>query len=141
MEITIHQNADHTKIQTVYAAVGYKGGVLDSDICFLASVNGQPVGAVRLCMENDVLVLRGMMVKQEFQRQGIGKALLNALDKHISTNKCYCINPQHLKDFYGRIGFQQVDADVAPAFFVERMLKDNTDGLDCITMLKLSSSR
>jgi predicted N-acetyltransferase YhbS len=137
MNITILANADHNKIRDVYAVVRYKGGIQDSDMGFLATIDDQPVGAVRLCMENDVHVLRGMMVKQEFQRQGIGNTLLNAVNEHIGENECYCINPSHLKDFYGRIGFEQVDnQDVAPTFLVERMEKYNSDRHECIIMFR-----
>jgi N-acetylglutamate synthase-like GNAT family acetyltransferase len=134
--IIILANADQDKIKQVYDAVGYKGGIQNIDVGFLATIADQPVGAVRICKENDVYVLRGMMVKPEFQRHGVGKALLEVVNNYLGETTCYCINPTHLKNFYGRIGFEQIDTDVVPAFLVERMERYNADNYECITMLR-----
>src|SRR5579862_9224624 len=106
----------HDQIRSVYAAVGYKGGIKDDDVAFLASIEDRPVGAVRLCIENGVMVLRGMMVDPDYQRQGIGKTLLKTLDPSIGIALCYCINPPHLRDFYGSIGFEEIEKENAPFF-------------------------
>jgi GNAT superfamily N-acetyltransferase len=111
----------HDEIRSVYSSVEYKGGITDEDRGFLASIEGKPVGAVRLCIEDGVLVLRGMMIDPAYQRQGIGTALLKALDPAIGNRRCYCINPPHLKPFYGSIGFVEIEKKDAPSFLVERL--------------------
>jgi GNAT superfamily N-acetyltransferase len=126
----------HPKILAVYTAVGYNGGIKDEDIGFLASHNEKPIGAVRLSHEEGVLVLRGMMVLPEFQRQGVGKALLKLLDPIIERTPCYCINPPHLINFYGSIGFDQVDIATAPAFLAERLERYGKEKHECIMMFR-----
>jgi GNAT superfamily N-acetyltransferase len=125
----------HDQIRSVYASVEYKGGIKDDDIGFLTTMEGKPVGAVRLCIEDSVLVLRGMMVDPDYQRKGIGRALLKALDPIIGNRQCYCINPPHLKDFYGSIGFEVIEKEKAPLFLFERLEKYNSDDHDYIIML------
>jgi GNAT superfamily N-acetyltransferase len=126
----------YSEILSVYEAVGYNGGIKYEDICFLASLAEKPVGAVRLSHEDGVLVLRGMMVLLEFQRQGIGKALLELLDPYIASTRCYCINPPHLKNFYGSIGFYQIDPAEAPPFLAERLDRYGREHHECIMMLR-----
>ena len=126
----------HPKILAVYTAVGYNGGIKDEDIGFLASHEEKPIGAVRLSHEEGVLVLRGMMVLPEFQQQGVGKALLKLLDPIIGRTPCYCINPPHLKNFYGSIGFDQIDTSTAPAFLVERLKRYGKEKHECIMMFR-----
>ncbi|MDP4229096.1 MAG: GNAT family N-acetyltransferase [Bacteroidota bacterium] len=123
----------------MYEAIGYHGGIKDEDVCFLASEGGRPIGGVRLCLENGVLVLRGMMVLPEFQRQGIGKALLGLLDVEIGDTPCYCINPPHLASFYGRIGFHRIELVKAPMFLVERLERYGREQHECIMMFRHTS--
>src|SRR5437868_10016040 len=111
----------HDQIRSVYARVGYKGGIKEDDVAFLAIANGNPVGAVRLCIEEGVMILRGMMVHPDYQRQGIGRALLKALDPAIGNELCYCVNPPYLKDFYGSIGFEEIEKKKAPSFLIHRL--------------------
>jgi GNAT superfamily N-acetyltransferase len=129
----------HDQIRSVYESVEYKGGINDEDIGFLATMEGKPVGAVRLCIENSVLVLRGMMIHPDYQHQGIGRALLKALDPIIGNRQCYCINPPHLKDFYGSIGIEVVEIEKAPLFLFERLEKYNSDDHDYIIMMRHKS--
>jgi len=46
------------EIAAFYAAAGYGAGVADGDTVLVARRDGALVGAVRLCEENGVLVLR-----------------------------------------------------------------------------------
>jgi len=130
------ENHKHSTILKVYKAIGYKGGIKEEDIGFLASISEKPVGAVRLSHEEGVLVLRGMMVLPEFQNQGIGKALLKLLDPYIANTPCYCINPPHLKQFYGSINFNQIDLDGVPLFLAERLERYAKDKHKCILMYR-----
>jgi len=123
MKIII-QNIGRNKIslvEEVYSAVSYTGGAKPEDDCFVAKDSNKPVGAVRLSLENNFLVLRGMMVIPKYQRKGIGAKLLAALDKKIGSRKCFCINPPHLRAFYGSIGFRETDERNAPEFLQERI--------------------
>jgi predicted N-acetyltransferase YhbS len=76
---------------------------------------------VRLALETGVIVLRGMRVSTSHQRQGIGNQLLDAVDKVLGTQECFCIPYEHLLPFYGRIGFQDLDPAAAPGFLADRL--------------------
>ena len=126
----------HDEIRSVYNVIGYTGGIKDEDIGFLATIEDKPVGAVRLSYENNVHVLRGMMIDPEYQRQGIGKELLKAIDPVIGDEQCYCINPPHLKKFYGSIGFGEIKKEDAPSFLVKRLETLTNDELDLVIMMR-----
>ena len=129
---------DH--IRSVYDASNYKGGILPEDRGILATLNGVPVGGVRLTHEHGVLMLRGMMVKPGYQRQGIGKAMLEVLDKYIANNSCYLVGRVHLQSFYGSIGFETITSHTAPQFIAERVKKYNEESLKCVIMYRRDRS-
>ena len=137
-ELSIEQLApiDYEVIRSVYAACDYSGGINEDDIGFLASLRGIPAAAVRLTNEEGVLMLRGMMVKPEYQRHGIGKQVLQALDPHIGKNACYLVGRKHLIDFYGGIGFKKIEPSEAPDFLRDRAQLYNTNGYECILMYR-----
>lgn len=79
-EISIYEasHAEHPDITAFYVRCGYSGGLKFDDTVLVAVRDGSRVGVVRLCSEHQELVLRGMQVTPEVQRQGIGLALLEA---------------------------------------------------------------
>lgn len=137
-ELSIEQLApvDYDLIHSVYEACDYSGGIAAQDKGFLARLGGAPAAAVRLTNEEGVMMLRGMMVKAEYQRKGIGKQMLQALDPHIGKNGCYLVGRKHLVDFYGGIGFKKIAEDQAPAFLRERVEHYNRNGYECILMYR-----
>ena len=58
---------------------GYIQPIGESDRLFVSELAGVIVGAVRLCQDEGVLVLRGMRVRGTVQRQGVGTHLLQRL--------------------------------------------------------------
>ena len=81
------------------------------------------IGVVRICPENGVLMLRGMEIKPEFQRQGIGSRMLGEVEKILQGKECFGIPYEHLERFYGQIGFQKIDDKEAPSFLQNRITK------------------
>ncbi|MBK8167849.1 MAG: GNAT family N-acetyltransferase [bacterium] len=79
------------------------------------------VAAVRVANENGHLVLRGMYIDERLQRQGIGSALLAAVDSFLGLRGCWCIPYAHLRDFYAAIGFGEHSAGEPPEFLVKRL--------------------
>ena len=122
---------DLEEIKAFYSRCGYGGGLRKEDLILIASSNSQLVGVVRLCPEQDVLVLRGMQVLKPFQRQGIGKRLLQTCTEHIENRICYCIPWTHLRWFYQQGGFEKVASDV-PDFLRERFERYRKRGMQVI---------
>lgn len=110
------------QVRKFYRLAGYKGGVKPDDVFVGASFEGDLVGVVRIATEHGVQVLRGMRVKPELQRQGIGAQMLAEVRLLLSGRDCFAISYAHLEKFYGRIGFRKIDEQTAPVFLRERIV-------------------
>lgn len=118
---------EYPEILTHYEACNYHGGVHDTDKIVIA-VDGQVIGAVRICFEHGIKVLRGMQIKPALQKKGIGSAMLKFLADHLDMDGCYCLPYKHLKLFYGAIGFEEISIEDAPEFLAERLEKYLSSG-------------
>jgi len=117
-----------------YKQVGYLGGLCHDDRVVVAMDGGQLVAAGRLSIEKETLVLRGMQVDPEYQRQGIGRVILNQLIDMIDMD-CYCIPHRYLENFYKSVGFSGlVDGPAAPTFLTTRLATYIDMGFDVILM-------
>ncbi|MDE2291767.1 MAG: GNAT family N-acetyltransferase [Elusimicrobia bacterium] len=116
----------------LYRRTGYAGGVAPKDLVLAAFEGERLVGAVRLCREFGVVVLRGMQVLEEHRRQGVGTLLLRACEERLQGSVCWCVPYRHLEGFYGQAGF--VVADGAPQGLVERLGRYDAEGLDVVLM-------
>jgi N-acetylglutamate synthase-like GNAT family acetyltransferase len=125
--------ADAKAIGDLYASLSPKTRI-DQEIQVLAEENGFVVGIVRLVDEEGHFVLRGMNVRRNRQRQGIGKQMLVELQEHIDGRDCYCLAFSHLEDFYGTIGFEKIGIDQAPDHLAKRFERYISMGLDTIIM-------
>jgi N-acetylglutamate synthase-like GNAT family acetyltransferase len=92
------------------------------------------MGVARLCSERGAIVLRGMRVRSDVQRQGIGRKLLARVQQAIGSEVCYCIPYIWLRSFYGEAGFREVRPDEAPEFLAARSALYRSNGLDVILM-------
>jgi GNAT superfamily N-acetyltransferase len=106
------------RVKTFYREIAYYGGLKAADTVIVAESDGELVGAVRLCEKEGVLVLRGMRVRENFQRQGVGTQILITVDKFVGDRRCYCIAHRYLRSFYGQIGFDEIQLKAAP--FLQR---------------------
>jgi predicted N-acetyltransferase YhbS len=114
----------------------YAHAVGPRDRFFVAELADEVVAVVRLCREEGVLVLRGMRVRSDLQRQGIGTQLLAELEKAIGAETCYCIAYRWLIAFYGQIGFRPSSADETPQFLVERHAGYVAAGQEAVLLLR-----
>jgi RimJ/RimL family protein N-acetyltransferase len=113
-------------IKSFYHLCGYTGPVDDNDDMVIAFDNQEIMGVMRLVFERGVFVLRGMNIREDYQRRGIGTQMLAEFDKLI-TNKnaeiIYCLCGAHLESYYGQLQFKKVDQlNSVPQFLVDRML-------------------
>jgi predicted N-acetyltransferase YhbS len=132
--VTIVPSGDLDRIAAFYRAAGYGGGVSADDVTLAATADGQIVGAVRLCREAGVIVLRGMQVDLAFQRQGIGRMLLRECLPHLDGGVAYCLPYAHLAGFYGEAGFVPAPPAMLPPFLAERLAAYLRRGQDVIAM-------
>lgn len=109
------------RVRDFYRLTGYNGGLGPSDVVVGAARGDELIGAVRLANEQGTQVLRGMRIKPQLQRQGIGKQILEEVRLLLQGKECFAIAFAHLEDFYGRIGFRKIDEQQAPAFLRERI--------------------
>jgi GNAT superfamily N-acetyltransferase len=82
--------------------------------------NGEIVGAVRLCLEEGVLVLRGMRVRADMRRRGIGRRLLADAVAAMGSETCCCIRYRWLISFYGEAGFREMRPEDVRPFLAQR---------------------
>lgn len=114
------QREELTEVRSFYADVGYPGRVEPSDTVLVARSAADIVGAVRLCMEEGCLVLRGMYVDAARRGSGIGTELLAAVSTLIGGRGCWCIPYSRLRTFYARAGFMEVPRASVPTFLADR---------------------
>jgi N-acetylglutamate synthase-like GNAT family acetyltransferase len=115
---------------------GYSGSIRKTDRLFVCELAGEIVGAVRLSRDEGVLVLRGMRVRNDVQRNGVGTHLLNRVVLEVQSETCYCIPYRWLISFYAQAGFREVTGEEIPAFIASRHAKYVNDGLDVVLMYR-----
>ena len=127
---------ERSEIAAFYLKTGYTVPLTDDDRILVAERDQHIVGALRICSEGGVAVVRGMRVLEELRRKGIGESLLVAAADVLGSEACYCIPHAHLESFYGRIGFRKLPVRRAPGFLQERWHEYGRRGLDVIIMIR-----
>ncbi|MCI0691727.1 GNAT family N-acetyltransferase [candidate division KSB1 bacterium] len=136
MTIRCAPTSELIRVETFYRETAYYGGLNAADTVIVAESDGELVGAVRLCEEEGILVLRGMRVREDFRRRGVGTQILAAVDRFVGERRCYCIAHRYLRSFYGQIEFDEIQLTAAPAFLQHRLAKYTEQGLDVIIMAR-----
>lgn len=131
--------SDFPAIHALYERCAYHGGLADTDQILVVSSGSDLLGAVRLCREDGVVVLRGMQVDPDHRRRGIGISLLDACAEALGTRTCFCLPYDHLIDFYGRVGFQLLDEGELPPFLLERFRRYRHAGVAVVPMVRAGS--
>jgi GNAT superfamily N-acetyltransferase len=129
---------DYPQIADLYRECGYRGGIAAADTAIAAMVGNKIVGAVRLCPEGGVTVLRGMQVLPAYQRQGLGSKLLQACVPLLSSGPTYCLPYSHLALFYGKVGFLTAGPATLPQFLQERQSSYVASGIGTIAMSRMA---
>ena len=122
---TTKASFDMPAIQSFYNLCGYTGPVNSDDDMVIAFEGFEIVGVVRLVSEQGVSILRGMNIREDRQRCGIGSKMLQEFKRMIEKRKVaqvYLICGPHLETYYRQIDFIKVDSiDSIPGFLVDRM--------------------
>ena len=132
--VAVASVAEHTALNQIYLGWGYHGGIGDVDVVYVARLDGRPVGLVRRARESDVLMLRGMHIAPEHQRQGLGTRLLRTFVADLPPTDCYCIPFVHLTGFYSQGGFSTIDETEAGDFLRERLRRYRAEGYEVLLM-------
>lgn len=123
------------RVVRFYRENNYEPPVSSSDVIVVAENEGGFCGALRLCCEQDALVLRGMRVSASMRGRGVGTLLLQSVEELLAGKECFCIPHRHLVPFYGRIGFEEIDAAETPSFLRKRREEYRREyGLDVVIM-------
>jgi N-acetylglutamate synthase-like GNAT family acetyltransferase len=126
--------ADWPRVEAFYRDRQYRGDISSSATIVTAERDAILIGVGRVQMDEQQLVLRGMRVDSRFQRRGVGRRILDQLIIEIGDRSCYCVPYAHLRGFYGRAGFAEIDLDEAPAFLHDRVIGYRAEGLDVLLM-------
>lgn len=81
-------------------------------------------------------MLRGVQIALNYQRQGIGTCILNAINSLIEHDVCWCIPYKWLEGFYHQIGFKKVPESQAPLFLQKRIAEARITHPQVIMMVK-----
>ncbi|MBU6299547.1 MAG: GNAT family N-acetyltransferase [Alphaproteobacteria bacterium] len=125
--------------QAFYATVGYFDAIADDCSVFAAQLDGRIIGVARLAPENGVMVLRGMMVAKQHQRNGVGARLLQFMAPRMAGSDVFCLPHGWLEEFYGQVGFVKIDPSEAPEHLQERLTKQRPKYPEMIIMARRSA--
>ncbi len=95
-----------------------------------AEVNGKPAGSIKYAINEGVCVLERMSVVPKLHRNGIGRALVNEVEKRVNGNT-HKISLEtrmlgsNILIFFTKLGFLE-----------ERVLKKHSGGFDWLTFSK-----
>jgi GNAT superfamily N-acetyltransferase len=134
MVVRVAREDERNRVNAAYRDWGYCGRAEREDTVILAELEGEMIGLVRQNLEGGVVMLRGMCVAPNMQRQGVGTAMLGEFVKHLGERDCYCIPYEHLVNFYGRYGFEVLSPENAPAFLAKRLAHYRADGGQVLLM-------
>jgi N-acetylglutamate synthase-like GNAT family acetyltransferase len=126
--IAIEPRGAFAELVRFYESVGYHGGIADDCTVVSARVGCRVIGVVRLAPQAGHLFLRGMMIAADWQRCGVGSAMLERLDAEIGARECYCAALPWLDGFYGQIGFRAIDEAAAPPYVQDHVRLNRARG-------------
>jgi GNAT superfamily N-acetyltransferase len=138
MVIRFAEINEYPLVRRHYEACGYGGGLGDNDAVVIA-IDEQIIGAVRICNEYGLKILRGMYIKPSSQKKGTGSAMLKFLADNLDMYGCYCLPYKHLEAFYSIIGFQKILPEDAPEFLSKRLEEYLSKGSKEIIIMKIKN--
>ncbi len=133
-QIRVASSAERGRVVSFLRREGYPHRIDARDRHFIAERGREVVAAVRLSRTEPALVLRGMRVREDCRRRGVGRRLLALAARQIGAEICYCLPYRWLVSFYGEAGFREIAAAEAPAFLAARYARYVTSGQDVTIM-------
>ncbi|MFT7472072.1 MAG: N-acetylglutamate synthase-like GNAT family acetyltransferase [Kiritimatiellia bacterium] len=127
-------DADLPQIQELYAIWGHSFAYLLNDQTFVAEVDGDIVGAIRLAFEDSSFVVRSLFVHQKSRGQGIAIALLKKVEMELGVAEAYCLPFPEQEKLFSSIGFNPIAGLTAPDFLLSRIANLHENNQDVIMM-------
>ena len=134
VQILTLRGTELASAEAFYRSLGRDPTIGPDETVLLARCGESGIGAVRLVCEQGSLVLRTMQVHPDWQRRGIGTALLQSLVELVDERECFCLPWDHLVGFYAASGFAQVEPAVLPSFLQERLRHSQAAGQPIVGM-------
>ena len=134
IETRVAVDADLPQIQDLYAIWGHAFAYLLNDQTFVAEVDGNIVGAIRLAFEDSSFVVRSLFVHQKFRGQGIANALLQKVEMELGVAEAYCLPFPEQEKLFSSIGFNPIAGLTAPDFLLSRKENLHEGNQDVIIM-------
>ena len=94
------------------------------------------IGALALCDEAGITILRGPEIRHERRRRGLGKSLMRAAAPALEGRACYVISYRHLVRMYREFGFQRCGVGEGPEFLRRRVRDLNERSWDLLLLFK-----
>lgn len=124
MEIRAYTEYDESEILDLYASVGWtaytddpaalRNGFANSLLALAAYEEAELAGLIRVVGDGHTVVfVQDILVRPQFQRRGIGSALLRAvLDRYANVRQIELVTDDtpETTSFYRSIGFQELTA-------------------------------
>jgi len=139
--IELAELTDFNAVLDLYSSCKCKGVIDPRDTIVIARNNKKLIGAARLCVENEMNILRGMQIVPSMQRQKIGSKMLYFCLPLMQKQTTYCISYSHLTNFYNQIGFQLISENEMPITIKNKFLKDRSRGQEVVPMMRAPRSR
>ncbi|GJM11604.1 MAG: hypothetical protein DHS20C12_00070 [Pseudohongiella sp.] len=127
-------DGDLPQIQELYAIWGQAFAYLLNDQTFVAEINNQIVGAIRLAFEDSSFVVRSLFVHQDFRGKGIAIALLQRVEAELGVAEAYCLPFPDQEKLFSSIGFNPIVGLTAPDFLIARKENLHENNQDVIIM-------
>ena len=119
--VSLANSLEYKFISEFYSRFEEDIHVAENETVFVAHVEKEIVGVVRLVNESTYFVLRTLIVSPDFQKQGIGSALTRTLIAHVPTDMpIYCLPYPHVRIFYGHFGFKEISPEALPDVLKQR---------------------
>ncbi len=120
IKIRVAVETDLLQIKELYAIWGHAFAYLLNDQTFVAEVNEEIAGAIRLAFEDSSFVVRSLFVHQGFRGQGIASALLQKVEEELGVAEAYCLPFPKQEKLFSSIGFNPITGLTAPDFLISR---------------------
>jgi GNAT superfamily N-acetyltransferase len=79
--------------------------------------DGAPVGTVRIDIDGALAIFRLVTIREDLQRQGLGREMLRQAEAFALSQRCWRIESHVARDaegFYARCGFHRVNDEIEP---------------------------
>lgn len=108
------------QINQFYIEQDYHSDWSSTERAFVCVNDSKIIATVKVECINNVTILRGMYVSENYQKQGIGTKLLAFIEPVLNEKIAYCMPLEHASGFYEKIGFYEVCESLYPDFLKVR---------------------